>query len=29
MNKYRNRKTVHREIKFDSVAEAEYYDLAV
>lgn len=21
MNKYRNRKTVHREIKFDSVAE--------
>lgn len=29
MNKYRNRKTVHRGIKFDSIAEAEYYDLAV
>ena len=29
MNKYRNRKTVHRGIKFDSIAEAEYYDLAL
>lgn len=29
MNKYRNRKTVYRGIKFDSVAEAEYYDLAL
>ncbi|WP_141667204.1 DUF1064 domain-containing protein, partial [Enterococcus faecium] len=26
MNKYRNKKTVHRGIKFDSIAEAEYYD---
>ncbi|MCH3390022.1 DUF1064 domain-containing protein, partial [Enterococcus faecium] len=25
MNKYRNKKTVHRGIKFDSIAEAEYY----
>lgn len=24
MNKYRNKKTVHRGIKFDSIAEAEY-----
>ncbi|WP_154214309.1 DUF1064 domain-containing protein, partial [Enterococcus faecium] len=29
MNKYRNRKTIHRGIKFDSIAEAEYYDLAL
>ncbi len=29
MNKYRNKKTVHRSIKFDSIAEAEYYDLAL
>lgn len=29
MNKYRNKKTVHRGIKFDSIAEAEYYDLAL
>ncbi|WP_270376083.1 DUF1064 domain-containing protein, partial [Enterococcus thailandicus] len=29
MNKYRNTKTIHRGIKFDSKAEAEYYDLAV
>lgn len=29
MNKYRNKKTVHRGIKFDSKAEAEYYDLAL
>ncbi|EGP5163518.1 hypothetical protein CUR43_13530 [Enterococcus faecium] len=29
MNKYRNRKTVHRGIKFDSIAEAKYYDLAL
>ncbi len=29
MNKYSNKKTVHRGIKFDSKAEAEYYDLAL
>lgn len=29
MNKYRNTKTIYRGIKFDSKAEAEYYDLAV
>ncbi len=29
MNKYRNRKTIHLGIKFDSIAEAEYYDLAL
>lgn len=29
MNKYRNVKTVHRGIKFDSKSEAEYYDLAL
>ena len=29
MNKYRNRETIHRGIKFDSIAEAEYYDLAL
>lgn len=29
MSKYRNRKTTYRGIQFDSVAEAEYYDLAI
>lgn len=29
MNKYRNTKTAYRGIKFDSKAEAEYYDLAL
>ncbi|MGG5376062.1 hypothetical protein IGI57_002570 [Enterococcus sp. DIV0213j] len=28
-NKYKNKKTSHRGILFDSKAEAEYYDLAI